>query len=61
MRFEIKLQTAQCLQQYYSFKRGSVSNVIYNACVFMHTTIGFTGHLDQIYATEQIMQQICRF
>lgn len=27
----------------------------------MHTTIGFMGHLEQIYATEQFTQQICRF
>lgn len=35
--------------------------VIYNACVFMRTTTGFMGHLEQIYATEQIMLQICSF
>lgn len=38
-----------------------MSHVIYNACAFMDTTIGFKGHLEQIYATEEITQQICRF
>ncbi len=27
----------------------------------MRTTTGFIGHLEQIYATEQIMLQICSF